>query len=479
MSEHLFISHFRQFMKKNRKRFVGILALILVLMGEEHALEWLLIDDDGTFERIMMHDFYENTENIDNLYVGSSHVFCDLNPAILDEINGKNNFNLSTSAQPLIASYYLLIEADKRNDLTCVYLDLWNGLLMEDNGKWKEPGELLTSWQVLDQMKFSENKLKWMLDSTDYRHVYLSMFPSIRYKNRLLDSDYLAEQLHNKTNSDYLCYDDLESYVRKGYSYTEHKAEELYCTTSVRTVESPRELSETAKEYLIKIIDYCDKNNIKLRLCANPVSDWELCQTGDYDNYVMQMKNLVSQYGLEYYDFNLCRKEYLDIGDNIYWSDNNHLNKYGAELYSNVFGIFFEKLDKGEIQGSDYFYDSYQEKLDDMEERVFGVVVEEIDDERKAEYFASFSIEPMDAYRLFHLSTVGNLKSDSVETYVYRVETGSKDKILLQEWDRNNRYIFPVDAEGGKLYIKVRNLRTKEEYGEVVIEYKGDSGNIS
>lgn len=471
---HLSILHFKTFTKRNLKRFAGIIALVLVLMVEESILEYLLVDDDGTFERMMMHDFYKNTENIDNLYLGSSHVFCDLNPAVLDEINGKNNFNLSTSAQPLIASYYLLIEADKNNDLDCVYLDLWNGLLMEDNGIWKEPGELLTSWQVLDQMKFSANKLKWLLDSTDYRYVYLSAFPSIRYKNRLLDFDYLAEQLRNKTKSDYRCYNDYENYVHKGYSYTDHTADELYCTTTVRKVEKPRKLSATAKEYLIKIIDYCDKNNIKLRLCANPVSDWAVCQTGDYDEYVMQMRELAAQYGLEYYDFNLCKKEYLDIEDNTFWSDNNHLNRCGAELYSNVFGTFFEKLEKGEIQSSDYFYDSYQEKLDNMEERVFGVVVEEIEDERRAEYFASLGMESMEGCRLFNLSTIDNLKSDGIETYVYRVESGTKEMSVLQDWDENSRYILPPSAESGKLYIKVRNVRTKEEYGEVDIEYSKD-----
>lgn len=471
MSVHLFISHFKRFMRKNAKRFAEILALLLLLAGIECALEYLLIDDDESFERLMIHDFYENTENIDNLYIGSSHVFCDLNPVILDEINGKNNFNLSTSAQPLIASYYLLIEADKCNDLNCVYLDLWTGLLMEDNGDWKEPKSLATSWQVIDQMKFSANKLNWILDSTDYKHVYLSMFPAIRYKSKLLDFGYLEERLRNKTKEEYLCYDDFESYRHKGYSYTDHRADALYCATSVQTVENPRGLSADAKKYLHKIINYCDKNDIQLRLCANPTSDWVLCRTGDYDNYVMQMRELASQYGLEYYDFNLCKREYLDIDDNIYWSDDNHLNVYGAEVYSTVFGTFFEQLEKGEIQSSDYFYDSYQEKLDNIEERVFGVIVEEIEDERKADYFASLNMESLEEYRLFDLTTVDNLKSDQIETYVYRVETGTQKEIVLQEWNENNKFILPVSAESGILYVRVRNVRTKEEYGKAGIEY--------
>lgn len=472
MLVNLYILRFKAFMRKNIERFIGFCALIFVLIGEEYILEYLLVDDAGSFERIVMHDFYECTENIDNLYIGSSHVFCDLDPVILDNINGKNNFNLATSAQPLIASYYLLIEADKRHDLDCVYLDLWNGLIVEGNAKWKEPEKLLTSWQVLDQMEFSCNKLKWVLDSTEYRYVYLSMFPSIRYKNRLMDFEYLAQQLRNKTQNDYLNYNDFPGYIHKGYGYTDHKTDDLYCETSVKVMEKPRKLSQTAEEYLIKIIDYCNKRDIKLRLCANPVSDWLLCLEGDYDYYVMQMRELASRYGLEYYDFNLCKKEYLDLGDNNYWSDTNHLNGYGAKVYSNAFGTFFEELDKGEIQSSDFFYRSYQEKLDYMEERVFGVIIEEVEDERKIDFLQSIGSESKgEDYRVFGSSTVGTLESNSVETFVYRVEEGTEEKIVLQTWDKNNIYILPADGAIGTLYVRVRNSRTKEEYGVVDVEY--------
>lgn len=470
MPVHSFILYFKQFLKRNYKNFIEVMTLILFLILGENILEYLLINDEGTFERTVIHDFYQTSENIDYLYLGTSHVFCDINPSILDDINGKNNFSLATSAQPLIASYYLLKEADKRNDLKCVYVDLNISFMMEDNANWREPDGLVTSWSVMDQMKCSINKLDWIMHSTRPRYVYLSLFPSTQYKNEILDFSYLAERWHRKSQADYLNYNDRKDYVHKGYSASEHIADELYHATSQKSVKELRQLSEDTKEYLIKIIEYCNINGIELRVFSNPVSDWVLCREGDYDNYIVQVKELLSEFGLEYYDFNLCKKKYLDISDHMYWSDNNHMNIYGAEIYTNFFGDFFEKLDNGEMQSDDYFYDSYQQKLNSIDEEVFGVIVEEVDEERKADCLAAAGIQAdCDDYRIFLLSTENNLQNDKVEFYVYLVDVETGEKICVQDWSESNVYMLPMDVEKCRICVKVRTLKAKQEYGEVMI----------
>ncbi|MCM1425519.1 MAG: hypothetical protein NC118_02835 [Eubacterium sp.] len=473
MSVHLFISHFKQFLKRHYKHFAEVIALILFLLLCEVILEYLLIKDDGNFERFVIYELYQNDENIDNLYLGTSHVFCDINPNILDDINGKNNFNLATSAQPLIASYYLLKEADKENDLECVYLDLNISFLMGDNGNWREPDKLLTSWQVMNSMKFSMNKLDWIIHSTEPRYVYLSLFPSIRYKNNILDFDYLAERLYKKRQEVYLNYNNYEDYIHKGYRYSDHIADELYYEMPISSVKEPRQLSEDAKKYLIKIIEYCNAKDIELKLYANPMSDWILCRGHDYDNYIMQIKEIASEYGLEYYDFNLCKKEYLDISDHVYWSDNNHMNVYGAEIYTNFLGNFFEMLNRGEIESADYFYDSYQQKLDDIEEEIFGVVVEELNGELKSDCLAEAGIQNNgDDCRVFFLSTENNLRNDKVEFYIYLEDKETGEKSYVQDWSENNIYMIPIEIEECRIGIKVRAMKTKQEYGEAIIEYR-------
>lgn len=91
---------------------IPVLFVVMVLALTE-AMNYLYVDDTTEFARCMMYEFYEDDTNIDRLYLGSSHVFCDIDPTVLDDINGENNFNLSSHMQQMITSYYLLREADK------------------------------------------------------------------------------------------------------------------------------------------------------------------------------------------------------------------------------------------------------------------------------------------------------------------------------------------------------------------------------
>lgn len=88
--------------------FKKILLFAAVIIAVTGVMNYLYVDDTDAFSRYVLHEFYEETENIDRLYLGSSHVFCDINPVILDGINGDNNFDLATSSQQLNTSYYLL-----------------------------------------------------------------------------------------------------------------------------------------------------------------------------------------------------------------------------------------------------------------------------------------------------------------------------------------------------------------------------------
>lgn len=81
------------------------------------ALDYIYVSDSA-WERILWHNFYKDDGKIDNIYLGSSHVYCDINPMQLDDMNGQFNFNLSSGAQRLNGSYYLLKEADKNNSLS-------------------------------------------------------------------------------------------------------------------------------------------------------------------------------------------------------------------------------------------------------------------------------------------------------------------------------------------------------------------------
>jgi hypothetical protein len=135
-------------------------------------------------------------------------------------------------------------------------------------------------------------------------------------------------------------------------------------------------ISDDYKSTLDKIIGLCRKKNIALFFYINPQSDFYLCEKGNYDEFHSAMKEILRQKGFAFYDFSLCRKEFLDLQDTDY-SDDNHLNKSGIEKFTNAFAEFYKSENR-----SDFFYESYGEKLAAQKEKILGVVFDESPDKK-------------------------------------------------------------------------------------------------
>ncbi len=89
------------------------------------VLNFALVDDVRSYTRVMLHEMYTQEENIDVLFIGSSHCYRTLNPGLIDNIWSKNTFNGGTSSQSLDGSYAILNEVAKNNDLETVYLEMF------------------------------------------------------------------------------------------------------------------------------------------------------------------------------------------------------------------------------------------------------------------------------------------------------------------------------------------------------------------
>ena len=165
-----------------------VLIVLMVFTGIAHALNYIYLNpDDSNLERIFWHNFYEDEGKIDNIYLGSSHVFCDLNPNILDDINGQYNFNMATPGQLLNGSYYILKEADRINELSNVYLELYYYNVKDYPGSVSEriSHEYFRNWQNTDYMRMSLNRLQYMFAIADcewYADIFL---PFVRYRGKL------------------------------------------------------------------------------------------------------------------------------------------------------------------------------------------------------------------------------------------------------------------------------------------------------
>lgn len=369
----LFTSNFR----KRVERTAAFIAFILLFAGTCKMLNYLYVDVErgAWWERILMHDFYSQEDNIDYLHLGSSHVYCDLNPVELDEINGKNNFNLATSAQKLSGAYFLLQEADKYHDFSHVYLEMYyEGSTGETNYE-----DLNSTWRILDYTKNSFDKAKYLYNTIEPENYPETFFPFIRYRSEWFDTARIVENMSFKEEWMYQNYkykkkhwdkkDYYNEYKEKGYnSYNyELQPEQLVYKQAITFEEKP--LTSEAEKSLRKILEYCEKNQIEITLYSAPIYRLQLYSTGNYDLYVKQLKEIALEYKVSYYDFNLCRDEYLPMQKTEFFRDMSHLNDKGAEIFTPFFWQVMQQKD-----ANNYFYSSYAEKCEEQESSIYGLI---------------------------------------------------------------------------------------------------------
>lgn len=467
--------------------FAAVVIMITVVM------DYLYVDDTDEFARAMLHELYGEQENIDRLYVGSSHVFCDIDPFVLDEINGENNFNLATGNQQLIASYYLIREAHKKHEIGHVYLDLYYVCTTAGMGNLHDYAALPHSWIVLNQMKPSVNKLSYMLSLSDPAYYYLTFFPFTRYKEQLFQPDYVGEIVDKKReqtwkNHDYYHIRKMEDRefvmenAGKGYmqNFGVPETGGFYGRESALPLtESP--VTEESLAYLVKIVDYCRENDIELTWIACPVSDFQLAGNGTYDNFAGQVSELAAQYDVPYYDFNLCKKEYLDLTDNQYWSDKGHLNSAGAEVFTEFLGKFLQAAEAGQDTYADCFHNRYQEKMQAADQAIFGLEIVASDEYDK--YLPEAEKESQGKYALYKIHPVTNAEEGQVEIHVCRLEEseeesrgfGRKEYTPAEEinvlYDGNDGYVILDAEEHGFLYIEAKLKDSAKIRNWVEIEY--------
>lgn len=117
------------------------------------------------------------------------------------------------------------------------------------------------------------------------------------------------------------------------------------------------------------IVGFCKKHNIELVLFVAPEPEWTIVGKGNYSEYHSRLKEISTVNGVGFYDFNLCKSAYFDANDRGLFRDEDHLNAYGADLFTTIFAEFFT----GRILDEDLFFDSYEEKLKSEDVIVYGV----------------------------------------------------------------------------------------------------------
>lgn len=429
---------------KKIKRVIAIIIFLFLMLIINELFRYILIDDTSSLTRIMMHEFY--AENIDILFLGSSHCYRSLNPEITDEIFHKNTFNAGSSLQGLDAAYALLAEAGKGNRLEEVYVEIFYGIMHE---VYDEREDLTATYLISDYMKNGINRFFLILNAGSPEHYVNGFVLARRNADKILDIKWISKLLSQKTSKKYRNYDYDYGYMGKGFV-----GSDIYMTPEELHLEQkPQPITEgyitpDCRKYMEKIIAYCEKRNIRLTFFSAPMHDFVIMSQEGYDFYIEQVQEIIDGTSARYVDFNLCREDVLDLQLDDYL-DNHHLNTSGAAKFSRVFAEYFSN-DREE----DIFYDSYAEKVQAMPKQVSGLIVTETGEEEER---TVYTIEPV-------------MNSDFMLEYEIIFHPQDGEEKYLQLWDENNVFAL-LTGESGELVIEYRIKNTEEPVNYIKKEY--------
>lgn len=329
---------------------VRISLIVLLLLGIFWFLNILVSPKymESLVEGSMISEYYDTPKNHEVLFIGDCEVYANFSPMVLYEEEGISSYIRGSSQQLIWQSYGILKETLKYEKPKVV---IFNVNAMRYSTPVSEAYNRLT----IDKMKWSKEKIEMIFSSmTEEENFWSYVFPILRYHSRIFelteeDFTYLFQRRQNTFN---------------GFLINQN-------VKGVESLPTKRPLTETkfadiTYEYLDKIRELCEENNIELVLIKAPslYPYW-------YTEYDEQIEEYASKYGLDYYNF---LENILEIGLDYSvdtYDGGLHLNLSGATKLSKYFApILKEKYSLTDYRDNEEVNAYYQKELEKYYEEI-------------------------------------------------------------------------------------------------------------
>lgn len=286
--------------------------------------------------------YLQPAEKIDVLFLGSSHVHCNVNTQILWDEYGIASYLCTGAEQPLWNSYHYLVDALKSQTPKLVVLDMYSP------SRYYEDYQMGWIDENLGGMRFSFNKYEAVMASADAdRLEYL--FGFLKYHSRY----------------DKLKTADFENFIWnragqqrwKGYTQLENHAE--LTEPDLSDVTQVREMTQKSREYFDKIVALTREKGIPLALVSAPYLPEEEDQM--VYNHIAQLSEEQDILFLNYNTTETYREMGIDFSEDF--ADHTHLNAEGSRKYTLHLGGWlkenYEIPDRRRSEG----YESWEEQI--------------------------------------------------------------------------------------------------------------------
>ncbi len=289
-----------------------------------------------------MRAFYENEENtVDVLFLGSSHMYTNVNTGMLWSDYGIAAYDLGGADQPFWNTYYFLKEALKTQKPKVIVAEIYSAAVQKTHfqGVW--------TIENLFGMKFNQNFVSSAKQSIaeDWHSDYINRFA--RYHSR-----------YSMITEDDFVYDrQLETF--KGFD-PKFGTEPLE-TPSVAHVTELSPPNEKMADYMIQMIDLAKAEGIPILLVCAPYGITE-----DQQKIFNCFYQYADENDVPYIDFNV-RYEEVGIDFAQDFRDWSHLNEKGNAKYTRYLGDYLKTNYELEDHRGDPEYLSWDQSTELLE----------------------------------------------------------------------------------------------------------------
>lgn len=304
--------------RKNIRNIILLLVVFLFCLFCTSKLLLLAIVDENNHD-----DFYAmEKDSIDVLFVGSSHSYCGFIPERLSEKYKISSYNLASSNQSMLANYLWAKEAYEYQK--------YKVLVVEAMSIPMSHGEV-------------ENDIRSLHSMGNSIHYYELVKTYKRQSLNIIFPIFLFHQSWDKINVDKMCYEYPKSAeILRGYVPLYSRAGEENVVDIID--ETDESIGYLKYDYLDKLREFCQKNEIQLILVKTPMANTRVNQwdAGLHNNVAIY----ASQHDIPFIDFNL--EAYADACDlhpaKDIAADGRHCNYWGACKVTDYMGNYLKSL---------------------------------------------------------------------------------------------------------------------------------------
>ncbi|MCI0511769.1 hypothetical protein L0128_00980 [candidate division KSB1 bacterium] len=296
-----------------RKLFLKLILFLVILYLLDFSAGILLKSTNKViFTEEMLKELYHETQNIDLVFMGSSHVYRSFDPYFFGETLDLNAFDIGSPFQNPTITYFLLKELIRlKHQPKMLVLETYWPIFCGDNTSYNSAS------YVFHYMPFSLNKVGLFWHAFEFPSSLRLLSQGFHYRR------FVQSIFYPNMGADWNC-----EYRGKGFMPCEKVA-----TPTDLMADDPSTQEQQFNEYRIqyfeKTIRLARQHQIQVFAVMTPIHPQIFSKIQNYTRFHQRISAICRHYQIDFLDFNLINQEKSLVTQDDFM-DLNHLNLKGA-----------------------------------------------------------------------------------------------------------------------------------------------------